>query len=333
MDDYRDFVSGFCSYIGKNLKWNSVWKRIKRAGFCMEQSGHKHKSHMRHFVCITDSRDDVVKSISSRTSTRRRQKRERDSPDRDYIPSRPSGYGTRSQKRRGRSGSSSSRRRGGSDDDDDDNGLQDMILDEDGEFMIQDKPMKKKNSTKGDKGLKLLALFAAKEEERPSFTSPERLAAECMFGLAKPQDPEMAGERMSFAKPPAKTEDGENNAQNTLEAPKVQLPDVAVINSSNSSVPQSPSQLIQYKGCMYEVKPVWKLVKSDETQSSGENEAVYLPNPERAVRDPERTMSFPPSSSSSSAAAAALEEGAKKPQRMLFPQVISELTAVEAPSL
>jgi len=36
--DHRTFLPGFVAFIGKPLKWNSLWKRVKRAGFNQEDA-------------------------------------------------------------------------------------------------------------------------------------------------------------------------------------------------------------------------------------------------------------------------------------------------------
>lgn len=49
--DIYVFLAAFREHVGKSLKWNSVWKRIKRAGFELN-TAHPKKTSTRHYLCL-----------------------------------------------------------------------------------------------------------------------------------------------------------------------------------------------------------------------------------------------------------------------------------------
>mmetsp|Transcript_114500 Transcript_114500/g.160753 ORF Transcript_114500/g.160753 Transcript_114500/m.160753 type:complete len:190 (-) Transcript_114500:156-725(-) len=50
--DIYEFLAAFRIFVGKNLKWNSVWKRIKRAGFELEAESRPKSSPRRHYFAL-----------------------------------------------------------------------------------------------------------------------------------------------------------------------------------------------------------------------------------------------------------------------------------------
>ena len=47
------FLEEFRHHCGKNLKWNSIWKKIKRAGFALSQDSKPKTTHLRHYIAVT----------------------------------------------------------------------------------------------------------------------------------------------------------------------------------------------------------------------------------------------------------------------------------------